>query len=328
METLHLLLVEDSDDDALLLVEALRKGGFAPHFRRVETEEAFRSALAEESWELVITDYMLPRFSGLAAIRILQESKRDIPVIMVSGKVGEEHAVEAMRAGAGDYVLKGSLARLAPAVGRELHEARSRQGRRQAEEDLRLLSTALEAAVNGVVITDREGSIIWVNPAFTRLTGYSREEVLGQNPRILKSGRQPLEFYQAMWQTILSGMPWHGQLINRRKDGSFYTEEMTITPVRATGGDITHFVAIKEDVTERRQVEEALRESEQRFRSLFQDNQAVMLLVDPETGQIHGCQSCCVRLLRIPTASVVPDDDLGDQYPAARGSVGRNGAVM
>jgi PAS domain S-box-containing protein len=130
--------------------------------------------------------------------------------------------------------------------------------RQQAEEQLRLLSTAVESAANGVAISDRTGRIRWVNPAFGRLTGYGREEVVGQDPRIFKSGQHSPEFYCQMWATILRGEPWHGELVNRRKDGSLYSEEMTITPVRAGGADVTHFVAIKQDITARKQAENAL----------------------------------------------------------------------
>lgn len=253
---LRVLLVEDSEDDALLLIDALREGGFAPQYLRVETEAAYRAAVTEQSWDVIIADYVLPRFSGIAAIRIARDIGIDLPIIMVSGKTGEDTAVEAMRTGAHDYLLKGNLARLVPAIQRELTDMQVRQERKEAEKELRLLSTALESAVNGIVVTNSAGTISWVNPAFTRMTGYPREEVIGQNPRLLKSGNHACQFYTEMWTTICSGQPWHGQLVNRRKDGSHYTEEMTITPVRAGGGDITHFVAIKEDISERKQAEE------------------------------------------------------------------------
>ncbi|HEY3319845.1 MAG TPA: PAS domain S-box protein [Planctomycetota bacterium] len=142
--------------------------------------------------------------------------------------------------------------------------------KRRAAVELRLLSQALESAANAVVITDRQGRIKWVNPAFTKLTGYTREEALGQNPRVLKSGETRPEIYRDLWETILRGDTWHGELINRRKDGTSYTEEMTIAPVRATGRDVTHFVAVKEDVTERRRAEEALRQSESRLTEIIQ----------------------------------------------------------
>jgi len=138
-----------------------------------------------------------------------------------------------------------------------------------AQEWLRLQAAALEAAANGIVITGGDGRIIWANPAFTKLTGYSLDEALGQNPRLFKSGQQPPAYYEDLWRTVISGRAWHGQLINRRKDGSLYTEEMTVTPVRAGGGAITHFIAIKEDISQRMRAEEALRHSEERYRSLF-----------------------------------------------------------
>jgi PAS domain S-box-containing protein len=131
---------------------------------------------------------------------------------------------------------------------------------KKAEERLRLQLTVLQSAANGIVITGRDGTIQWVNPAFTLLTGYSAAEAIGKNPRILKSGRQGDAFYKALWETIVAGSVWQGEIVNRRKDGSLYTEEMTIAPVTDAGGSITHFVAIKQDVTARKQAEERLRE--------------------------------------------------------------------
>ena len=126
---------------------------------------------------------------------------------------------------------------------------------RQREEQLRLQGTALEAAANGFLITDRTGKIIWVNPAFTHLTGYSAADAIGQNPNIMKSGKQDPGFYEELWATILSGKVWHGELVNRRKDGHHYTEEMTIAPLRGDDGELSHFIAIKQDVSERKQHE-------------------------------------------------------------------------
>ena len=128
--------------------------------------------------------------------------------------------------------------------------------RKRAEAEHVRLVTAIEQSAEAVVITNTSGDIEYVNPAFTRITGYSREEVLGQNPRILKSDKQDPAFYQQLWATILKGEIWHGELINRRKDGSLYTEEMNIAPVRDSRGEITHFIATKQDVTERKTLEE------------------------------------------------------------------------
>jgi len=121
------------------------------------------------------------------------------------------------------------------------------------------LVAAVEQAIDGILITDTQGNIQYVNPAFTAMTGYSREEAIGQKPNILKSGRQPHEFYEELWTTIAQGRVWYGEVINRRKDGTFYTEEMRITPVRDAPGKITSYIAIKHDVTERRAAEETQR---------------------------------------------------------------------
>lgn len=130
-----------------------------------------------------------------------------------------------------------------------------------ASEQLRLYVRAMEMAGNAIVITDRNGIIQWVNPAFTKTTGYSREEATGQNPRILKSGKHDRTLYQQMWETILAGRVWSGDVINRRKDGTLYTEEMTIAPVWDDGGHVTHFIAIKQDITERKLVQQQLEEA-------------------------------------------------------------------
>jgi len=133
---------------------------------------------------------------------------------------------------------------------------------KKAEEQLRIQATALTVAANSILITDQNGIIQWVNDAFTRLTGYSRDEIIGQTPDILKSGKQDTASYQEIWQTIIDKRVWHGELINRRKDGSFYTEEQTISPVYNEQDVITHFIAIQQDITERKQTEEALRRSQ------------------------------------------------------------------
>jgi PAS domain S-box-containing protein len=123
---------------------------------------------------------------------------------------------------------------------------------------LTLRSTALESAANAIVLTDQDGTIEWVNPAFTSLTGYTFEEILGENPRLLKSGIQNQAMYDELWRTISGGDVWKGELINRHKNGRLYTEEMTITPVLSTAGTVTHFIAIKEDISDRKAAEEEL----------------------------------------------------------------------
>ncbi len=140
--------------------------------------------------------------------------------------------------------------------------ARDVTGRKRTEAEHIRLVTAIEQSAEAIVITNTRGDIEYVNPAFTRITGYSREETLGHNPRILKSDQQGPEFYQQLWATILKGEIWHGELVNQRKDGKHYTEEMNIFPVRDAAGQITHFIATKQDVTERKRLEAQFRQAQ------------------------------------------------------------------
>ncbi len=146
--------------------------------------------------------------------------------------------------------------------------ARDITERKQAERQLILLNTALEAAANGIIVVDKNGEILWSNSAFSQMTGYTKEEIVGQNPRLLKSGQHDPEFYRNLWETILAGKVWWGEMINRKKDGSFYNEAQTITPVFDQSGNITNFISIKQDITEHKQAEEALQKSEEQYRSL------------------------------------------------------------
>ena len=166
-----------------------------------------------------------------------------------------------------------------------------------ANERLLLQAAALQAAANAIVITDNQGTILWTNQAFSQLTGYGPEEVLGRNPRLLKSGRQDRAFYADLWATITSGKTWQGEIVNRRKDGSFYTEGTMITPVHIGTGAITHYVAIKQDITARKFAEEQLRRAEEKYRAIFENALVGIFQTSPEgrpisinraLARIHG----------------------------------------
>jgi len=133
--------------------------------------------------------------------------------------------------------------------------------RKRTEEILVIQSTALNAAANAIVISNRSGNIQWINKAFTALTGYSRAEIIGKSPRALKSGKQEPSFYKELWETLLMGKVWNGELINKRKDGSLYNEEMTITPLKNESGAIVRFIAVKNNITDRKRAEEELKKA-------------------------------------------------------------------
>lgn len=372
---LQVLIAEDCEEDALLLLRELRKGGYDAASERVETPEDFRAALLRGGWDIVLCDYTFPRFSGTEALKIFKECGQDIPFIFVSGTIGEEAAVEAMKAGAHDYVIKSRLSRLCPAVERELREAADRRAVREAEESmrssenkyrhlfealsdaafvieeasgriidtnaqaeillgrargeilgsnqsflfapqcapegiaalraaagseqtggcemevircdgkavpvhasasrlelygrnlllallrdvsdrnrmdeqLRQLSQAVEQSPVSIAITNPEGKITYVNPRFCALTGYTFEEALGKNPRILKSGETPPETYRELWATITSGKEWRGRFHNRKKNGELFWESALISPIFNKAGKITHYLAVEVDVDE------------------------------------------------------------------------------
>ncbi|MCK6684260.1 MAG: EAL domain-containing protein [Thermoanaerobaculia bacterium] len=179
------------------------------------------------------------------------ESSASFPLVSL-GVVRGALAIYSGREGTFDTRMLNLLRRFADQLAFSLMEA-------EHLELIELQTAALEAAANAVVITNRDGKVEWVNPAFTQLTGYELSEILGETPRVLKSGIQSDHYYQRLWETISEGQVWRGELYNRRKDGSIYVEEQTITPVRGADGQIRHFVAIKQDVTTRRKDEERIR---------------------------------------------------------------------
>jgi len=188
--------------------------------------------------------------------------------------------------------------------------------RKQAEETLRLQSAALESAANAIFITDSKGGIEWVNPAFTLLTGYSAREAIGKNPReLVRSGKQGKTFYENLWNTILSGETWRGEFINRRKDGSHYSEEAVITPLKDARGEITHFIGVKQDISQRRQAEEHLRQLKDFNESIIQnmiegvittDTQGLITYINPAMETLLGYAS--TELIGRPWLELIPED--------------------
>jgi two-component system, NarL family, sensor histidine kinase UhpB len=274
-QPLKALLVEDSEDDALLLALILKQGGYDLTSERVDTPETMQAALERQNWELVISDYVMPRFSGLAALRILQEKGLDLPFIVVSGHIGEETAVAAMKAGAHDYLMKDRLARLVPAVERELREAEVRRARHLAEErrrvaveQVRLSETRFRLLVEqsplSMQVLGPDGKTVQVNRAWKKMWGLEFEDVQGQ--RIFDS-REPL----AEELKSYLGLAFAGETVTvppvkvmpRRGDyaGRELWTRSIIYPAKNTDGSICEVVLIHEDITERKQAEEALRKA-------------------------------------------------------------------
>lgn len=262
---LRVLIIDDSPFDTELIIRELNSC-FITHFRRVDTAEEMLDALASATWDIVISDYVMPSFSGLNAIALIRKGGYTTPLIVVSGKIEDEAAVETMRAGANDYILKDNLARLVPAIRRELEESEVRRQKKKVEDELRKLSHAVEQSPVSIIITDQNGTIEYVNPKFTQVTGYGVDEAVGQTPRILKSGKMPDSEYRRLWETITSGREWHGDIINKKKNGDLFWERASISAIKDAEGVITHFVGVKEDISEQRRTELAHKQAMNQLR--------------------------------------------------------------
>src|SRR5215203_1661358 len=257
---LNVLIVEDSEDDALLLLRRLRKGGYDPTWERVDTPQDMEAALDGASWDLVISDHSMPAFSSSAALGLLRRKGFvDLPFIIVSGQIGEDAAVAAMKAGAHDYLMKDNLARLNSAIERELREADVRRERRQAEEKYRSI---FENAIEGIFQTTVDGRFLTANPAMARMLGYeSPEELLGSISNIrgqlyVEPGRRE-EFYRlALRDGFVSGF----EVQMHRKDGNPVWVSANARAIYNAGGDISGYEGTVENITARKRAEEALRE--------------------------------------------------------------------
>jgi two-component system cell cycle sensor histidine kinase/response regulator CckA len=259
-------MVEDSATDAKLVASALRRTGRTLEVERIETAEAMRAALARD-WDVVISDWSMPKFSAPAALRILKEIQLDIPFIIVSGTIGEEVAVEAMRAGAHDFVLKDKLARLAPAVERELRECADRSARRHAEEALReseaRFKRLAESGIIGIITADVQGNILDANDAYIKMVGYSREELIQGAVRWADLTPPELRhlIVHSVEQLLASGIAAPFETESLCKDG-------TRIPILVGAAMLEYpkCVAFTADLTERKQAEEARGRAEQSLR--------------------------------------------------------------
>jgi len=245
--------------------------------------------LERETVDAIISDILMPRMDGYLFCQQVRRSHRhkSIPLIFYTNtytspadeRLGLELGAQCYvrKPASTETILSALQAAAATPIAAslvsvpEMELLKEYNGRLVAKLELRnielelrtaellIQSAALEAAANAILVTDAKGLILWVNRAFTALTGYTAEEVRGKTPRVLKSGIQDRAFYANLWETILSGKTWRGEFINRRKDGSLFHGEHTITPVRAEGGAITHFAGIMDDITQRKEIEEELK---------------------------------------------------------------------
>lgn len=265
-QSIHILHLEDDPIDAELIQAKIKGTGLASQITFVQNRAQYDAALRQHSYDIILADFQLPTYDGLSALRLAQELCPDIPFIFVSGTMGEEAVIEGLTEGATDYVLKQRLTRLVPSIRRALHEAENRQERKRAEEELHKLSRAVEQSASTIIITDSKGYIEYANPRLTTTSGYSVAEILNQHTRIFKSGLTSPENYKQLWETITAGKEWRGEFQNRKKNGELYWESTSISPIKNTDGVVTHYLGVKEDITERKQAEEIRLKLEEQLR--------------------------------------------------------------
>ncbi|GAG02427.1 unnamed protein product, partial [marine sediment metagenome] len=261
---------EDSEDDAILVLRELRRGGYEPTFERVDTPQAMNAALDQQTWDIVLSDYAMPRFTMPAALTMVTEKGRGLPFIIVSGAIGEEAAVAAMRAGAHDYVMKNNLARLVPAVERELREAEVRRERKQAEEGLKQSEEEFRRLVedmNDGYCVLQGSDVVFANARSAEMFGYAQEEVIGKTLQELL----PPEIVEKLVEAHVrrrrgESMPPQYETTLARKNGTARWVEFGARLIEYRGKPATSVVI--RDITERKRMEQALRESEEHYSAL------------------------------------------------------------
>ncbi len=280
---LRVLLVEDSEDDALLLRRELRRGGYEPVCERVDTAEAMEAALEEGTWDIVISDHSMPAFSSSAALELLRSKGfMDMPFIIVSGRIGEDVAVSAMKAGAHDYIMKDNLARLNTAIERELREAEVRRQRRRAEEELKVSETRfrqmIEQSPLSIQIFSPDGRTLRVNQAWERLWGVTLEQIpdynVLQDPQLVEKGIMPyIERGFAGQAVAIPPVKYEPEeTIPNLSEVPHRWVRAFIYPVKDGVGNIREVVVVHEDITERMEAEEERRRAEEKYRQIFENS--------------------------------------------------------
>ena len=262
MTPLKILMIEDVESDAEITLRELKRSGLQFEHRRVETEADLARECDVFAPDIILSDFALPQFDGLSALGIVRRMQPDIPFIFVSGTIGEETAIESLRGGATDYVLKTNLSRLPSAVRRALQEAAERVTLRGTEEALRLRDRAVEASVNPVMIvsaTDPDMALVYVNHAFEQVTGYARDEAIGRNCRYLQGKDRDQPELDKIRLAIAEQRDGQALLRNYRKDGSLFWNMLHVTPVRdPRSGAVTHFVGVQHDITDVKRYQDEL----------------------------------------------------------------------
>ena len=257
VKPLQVLIVEDSADDAELILLELRRGGFEPSWERVEDAAAMRDALERRPWEVVLSDYTLPTFDAVAALGVLRLWGPEVPFLVVSGTIGEELAVQVVKAGADDYLLKSSLVRLAPAVTRALREAESRRTHRAAQQEISRLAAIVQSSEDAIIGLDLEGTVTNWNPAAEHLYGWPAAEAVGRPASFLVPPDRMEELTDIFGRLRRGERVRHHETVRLHREGTRLDVSLTVSPVYDGEGRLVGASKTARDITERRKAEEA-----------------------------------------------------------------------
>ncbi len=258
---IRILMVEDNPDDAELLLRELRRAGYTPDWRRVDTEPDFLAHLGP-SYDLVLSDYAMPQFGGLRALELLTQSGLEIPFILVSGTIGEDVAVAAMRDGAADYLLKDRLVRLGPAVAQALAQGQARRQRRQAEEMQARFAAVVEFSDDAIISKTVEGVVTGWNPGAEKLFGYAASEIVGRSILQLFPADRVAEEREILARVARGEGVSHLETVRVTKEGKQLDVSMTISPLRDGADKIIGISTIARNITEQKRLEAQFRQAQ------------------------------------------------------------------
>lgn len=308
-QSLRVLMIEDSEDDALLLIRHLKKGGYHLVYERVETAAAMKKALKEKEWDFILCDYKMPHFSGPSAIAVLKDTNIDIPIIIVSGTIGEETAVECMRLGAHDYVMKSNMSRLCPAIDRELKEAKARKKQKRTEEKLQQeeqrFRALAEQSLDMIVLVNKMYEITYVNPAAEKFVGLKGKEIIGS--KIFDYlHHDDIDHITSLFKTFFrdtkASVP-QVEIRIRHIDGTWHHVEAMGTNL--VQGNIVEAVIVNlRDVTDRKRAEQALKEAELRFRTIFDSASDGILIAQPDGKKFLSANHKICKILGYPREEI------------------------